>query len=165
MREIPSKEALLHLAIAQQNKGKNIDFDKLCEEYFEKEMEELKVLSKLDAYPQRFEQCFEDCSAKYYLEDVPVEKLYSKYYKPEWGEGRIIELARYHLINIKGEDVYNLIFENIEGDKINPRVIVIKQENEDKYNVLDGMHRVSKFIQLGKEKVPCVVIVVKNDFV
>lgn len=165
MQEISSKESLLHLAIAQQNKGKDIDFNRIYVDYSKKDIKELQMLSTLDRHKLRFEQCFVNESTKHYFYNVPVEKLYAKYHKAEWGDGKIILLAKSHFINNKKEDVYNIIYENIYGDKINPRVVVIKLENEDKYNVLDGMHRVTRFLQSGKESVPCVVIVVKKDFV
>ena len=153
--KIKPKEALCHLVLSRENKG-HIDFEKKYKECLSKDWNLLKNMANLP--DERFFQCFESQETEIFFDDIPVYKLYNKYFHKKhdpWDCDYLINFAEKHFNN---ENILNF-----SAEYQNPKIIVIKLKNEYKYNILDGMKRSIFFIKKQKLSIPAVVISVKKE--
>lgn len=156
--EISSVDALIHLAISREVNS-HLDFEKKFNLYKNEPLDVLEEKALLKPAPDRFKQCYTDTDTKRFLVDVPVDKIFNKYFP-----GTKWPISRDFIINF----AYNFYDDDkvlaIKKFSINPRISVIKLLDEKTYNILDGIHRIIAYIKDGRDKIPAVVINVKYDF-
>lgn len=156
MNKINPKEAICHLVLSRDPEG-HIDFEQKFKKLL---LEDLNLLKQKCRLPDRFYQCFEDPVTEQFSGDIPLEKLYNKYFctvNDCWEEGYLKDFASKFF---NKQEVLS-----ISTDHKNPRILVLKLKNEDKYNVLDGMHRSIAFIKKQKLTIPAIVCYVTTDFI
>ena len=155
MNKIGSKEAICHLVLSRDSKG-HLDFKQKLKKLLLGDFNLLKQKCKLSK--NRFYQCFEDTVTEQFSGDVPIERLYNKYFCKNndcWKKGYLKDFANRFF---NKQEVLS-----ISTDHKNPKIIVIKLKNEDEYNILDGMHRSIAFIKNKKSTIPAIVIKVVKD--
>lgn len=125
-------------------------------------LDDLRKKAWLQYADKRFNQLYVDRTTKRMLMDVPVDKIYHKYFvhpANEWPKQPdfIVKFAKKYYEEPKVLNIIDFTF-------LNPRITVSNLKGEIKYNIFDGMHRVIAYIKAGKKKIPAIVIRVENDF-
>lgn len=157
MEKISSKEALCYLVLARQSEGYS-NLDEEFKKLLLKGDDFLKTNSELESDLKRFNQCFADDNTRHFLSEIDVNKLYNKYFfkrGDKWSEGYLVSFAQKFYKDPK--------VTRITITLNTPPIFVIKEEENDKFYILDGMHRATKTIKDGKSKIKAVIIVVKKD--
>lgn len=155
INRINSKEAICHLVLSRESEG-HIDFEQKFKKLLLQDLNLLK--QKCNLPNERVYQCFENPKTKQFRRNILVKKLYNKYFCKDndcWAKGYLNDFASEYFN--KKEVLL------ISTDYKNPNIIVIKLKDEDKYNILDGMHRSIAYIKNKKSIINAIVIEVVED--